>query len=59
MNEDFSSITEEEMERGDQELFIDFRSNHQGELIIKVKDRIIRDPEVKKRVKELFLDLTD
>lgn len=46
------SVTEEEMENGDKEVFIDFRKNYNGEILIKVKNLLDRNETVRNRVKK-------
>jgi hypothetical protein len=49
-------VTIRQVEEGDEEVFVDFRSNKKGDLILKVRNLIDKDPEIKKRVQKLDKD---
>lgn len=49
-------VTEEQMENGNEEVYVDFRTKSQGEVILKVRNLIDKDEELKKRVKKLDKD---
>jgi hypothetical protein len=46
-------VTEQEMENGKEEFYVDFRNKKTGEYIIKVRNLIERDEKVRNRVKQL------
>lgn len=49
-------VSDEEMKKGEREVFIDFRKNDQGRLKIKVKNLLERNSTVKARVKPVDKD---
>lgn len=53
VNDGIESISPREMENGEKEVFIDFRENPNGELLLKLKDLTKRDEKVRSEVKKL------
>lgn len=53
VNKDIKAVDEEEFLKGDKEVFIDFRSKDEGELVLKVRDLTKKNSKVKQEVKNL------
>ena len=52
-NDNIVGVTEEEMENGKEEFYVDFRNKKTGKFIIKVRNLIERDQVIRDRVKKL------